>query len=181
MLATYGARATFFVVGDKVAAQPDLVRALVTAGHEVAHHTQTHPVSTFWCASSARVRRELDRGTATLLAAGVRPTRFRPPAGLRNLWLKRALAARGLACIGWSARGLERRGGDVGSVVERVTRGVAPGSILLLHEGRGLPQPIRLLAIEQVLARLQALGYRCVVPTPAQLGAQAAVSARTLL
>ena len=169
LLAAHSARATFFSIGKNVAAHPGLVRAIVAAGHEVAHHTQTHPLASFWCASPKRVARELDDGLAGLDAAGVRPTRFRPPAGLKNLWLGPALAARGLTGVGWSARGLEGRAGDVDAVVRRVTRGVAPGSILLLHEGPRLPPAIRVHAIARVLERLQELGFRCVVPSPGQL------------
>ena len=169
LLATHGARATFFVIGKNAAAHPGLVRAMIEAGHEVAHHTQTHPLYSFWCASPARLARELDGGTAALAAVGVRPTRFRPPAGLKNLWLGPALAARGLAGVGWSARGLERRRGDVEAVVARVLRGLAPGAILLLHEGPRIPRAIRVHAISRVLERLQELGYRCVVPTSEQL------------
>lgn len=169
LLAQHGARATFFVIGEKAAAHPGLIRAIAAAGHEVAHHTQTHPLGTFWCASPARVARELDEAMAALAAAGVRPTRFRPPAGLRNLWLGPALAARGLACIGWSARGLECRSNDPDIVIRRVTRDLAPGATMLLHEGPGVPAAIRVRAIAGVLERLREGGFRCVVPEPGQL------------
>jgi peptidoglycan/xylan/chitin deacetylase (PgdA/CDA1 family) len=173
LLAQHGARATFFVIGENVAAHPGLVRAIVAAGHEVAHHTQTHPLGSFWYASPARVRRELDQGLTALAAEGVRPNRFRPPAGVRSLWLGPALAARGLACIGWSARGFECRSGDADTVVRRVTRNLAPGAILLLHEGPGVPPAIRVHAIAGVLEKLRDDGYRCVVPEPEQLTSEA--------
>jgi peptidoglycan/xylan/chitin deacetylase (PgdA/CDA1 family) len=169
LLARHGARATFFVIGTKVLAHPGLVRAIVAGGHEVAHHTHTHPLGSFWLASPRRVRAELDRGLFALDAAGVRPERFRPPAGLKNLWLGAALTRRGLTCVGWSARGLEGRDGDVGKVVRRATHNLAPGAILLLHEGPAVPVSVRVKAIGAVLARLQQDGYRCVVPTPQQL------------
>ena len=169
LLAQHGARATFFVIGAKVVAHPGLVRAIVAGGHEVAHHTHTHPAGSFWRASPRQVGAELDRGLVALRAAGVRPERFRPPAGLKNLWLGPALARRGLTCVGWSARGLERRDGDVGAVVRRATSNLAPGAILLLHEGPAVPRPVRVQAIGAVLARLHAEGYRCVVPTAQQL------------
>ncbi len=165
LLAAHRARATFFVIGEKAAAHPGLVRAMTAAGHEVGHHTQTHPLASFWCASPARVARELDEGLAVLRAAGVSPVRFRAPAGLKNLWLGHALAARGLTCVGWSARGLERRHGDVEVVADRVMRNLAPGAILLLHEGPSVPAAIRVHAIRRVLERLQEQGYQCVVPT----------------
>ena len=169
LLAEHGARATFFVIGQTAARHPQLIRAIAAAGHEVAHHTQTHPLAWFWCASPARVGRELDAGLEALRLAGVRPTRFRPPVGIKNLWLASALRSRGLTCVGWSARGLERRRGDAEAVAVRATRGLAPGAILLLHEGPRIPGPIRVEAIRRVLARLRDQGYQCVVPGPDQL------------
>ncbi len=169
LLAANGARATFFVIGENVARYPELVHSIVAGGHEVAHHTHTHPLATFWCAAPARVGRELDAGLEALRATGVRPTRFRPPAGIKNLWLATALRARGLTCVGWSARGLEVAGGEADVVAARVLRGLAPGAILLLHEGPRVPAAIRVEAIRRVLERLGELDFRCVVPATEQL------------
>jgi peptidoglycan/xylan/chitin deacetylase (PgdA/CDA1 family) len=169
LLARHGARATFFVIGELAARHPDLIRALAAGGHEVGHHTQTHPLATFWCASPARLRRELDAGLESLRRAGVRPTRFRAPAGIKSPWLAAALRSRGLTAIGWSARGLERWRGDAATVADRATRDLAPGAILLLHEGPRVPAAIRGHGIRLVLEHLQAQGYRCVIPAASQL------------
>jgi peptidoglycan/xylan/chitin deacetylase (PgdA/CDA1 family) len=169
LLAAHGAHATFFLIGENAARHPQIVREIAAAGHEVAHHTHTHPHGTFWIASPARLRRELDGGLAALSLAGVTPTRFRPPVGFKNFHLARALRGRGLTCIGWSARGLERWRGNVDRVAERVLRKVSGGSILLLHEGPGVPDAVRVEAIRRVLERLKELGYACVVPEAAQL------------
>lgn len=169
LLANYRAHATFFVIGEKAVGHPGLVWAIASAGHEVAHHTHTHPLATFWCASPARVGRELDVTLEILHQSGVKPTRFRPPAGIRNLWLARALRLRGLTCIGWSARGLERCHTGAEAVATRALRGLRPGSILLLHEGPRVPAAIRVAAIGRVLEQLSKQGYQCVLPEPAQL------------
>jgi peptidoglycan/xylan/chitin deacetylase (PgdA/CDA1 family) len=169
LLAAHEARATFFVIGEKAAAHPGLIRAITAAGHEVAHHTHTHPVATFWCAPPGRVARELDAALVALRDAGVTPTRFRPPVGFKNLWLAPALRTRGLTAIGWSARALERRAGGVEAAASRALQGLAPGSILLLHEGPRVPAAIRVHAIRRVLERLREQDYRCVVPAPEQL------------
>ena len=169
LLAAHRARATFFVIGERAARHPGVIQAIVAGGHEVAHHTHTHPLGTFWIASPARVARELDMALDVLRSQGVRPTRFRPPAGIKNLWLAGALRDRQLAAVGWSARGLEVNATDAAAVADRVLRDVAPGAILLLHEGPRLPASIRVVAIGLVLARLEAAGYRCVVPEAGQL------------
>lgn len=169
LLAEHGARATFFVIGERAARHPELIRAIVAGGHEVAHHTHTHPLATFWCAGPARVAREIDATLAVLRGQGVKPGRFRPPAGIKSLWLPGALRARGLAAVGWSARGLEFLSQDPAGVTARVLRGLAPGAILLMHEGPGVTAPVRVVAVRRVLEQLRAAGYRCVIPTAEQL------------
>jgi peptidoglycan-N-acetylglucosamine deacetylase len=169
LLAAHGARATFFVIGESVVRHPELVRAIAAAGHQVAHHTHTHPLAWFWCSPASRVRRELDEATAALQVCGVEPTRFRPPAGIKNPFLPKALRERGLTGIGWTARGLERRARDAETVSERLVRRLEPGAILLLHEGPRIPTAIRVRGVERVLERLREHGYRCVVPAPEQL------------
>lgn len=171
LLAAHEAHATFFAIGENAARHPGIIRAITAAGHEVAHHTHTHPLLAFWAASPRQVRWELDTGLEALGRAGVRPVRFRPPVGIKNPWLAAALRARGLTCIGWSARGLERRPGDAETVAARALHRVAPGSILLLHEGPRVPAAIRVAAIRRVLERLSDQGYRCVIPRPDQLSA----------
>src|SRR5712691_3916383 len=42
LMAKYGLRGTFFVLGEKVAAQPELARRIVAEGHEIGNHTWTH-------------------------------------------------------------------------------------------------------------------------------------------
>jgi peptidoglycan-N-acetylglucosamine deacetylase len=171
LLAAHDAHATFFLIGQNAAAHPHLVRAIADAGHEIAHHTHTHPLAFFWCASPGRVRREIDNALAAFAALGVpRPTRFRSPAGIKNIWLHRTLATRRLACIGWSARGLERRLRTPAAVAARLARAVSPGAILLLHEGPAVPAPVRVEAVRLVLENLRTRGYRCVIPSASSAG-----------
>jgi len=169
LLSVHGARATFFVVGQNAAAHPALLRDIAAAGHEIGHHTHTHPLSSFWCASPARLRRELDDGFAAISPHAGRPWRFRCPAGIKNIFLQSALRSRDLVCVGWSACGLERIHRQPAAVASAATRNLAPGAILLLHEGPRVPAPVRVEAIRLVLEHLTVRGFRCVIPTPGQL------------
>lgn len=96
--------------------------------------------------------------------------RFRAPAGIKNIWLRRALADRNLACIGWTARGLERRQRTPHAVAARLARAVSPGAILLLHEGPAVPASVRVEAVRLVLEDLASRGYRCVIPSASAAG-----------
>jgi peptidoglycan-N-acetylglucosamine deacetylase len=127
-------RATFFVVGSRAAARPDLVRAEARRG-VVGNHTWTHP-------RLARLDRrdvvqQLLRTQATIVRAtgGVRPLLFRPPYGVGTPAEAAAAHALRLVDVRWSVDSFDsRRGATPASVVRNVTAALHPGAIVLLHE-----------------------------------------------
>jgi peptidoglycan/xylan/chitin deacetylase (PgdA/CDA1 family) len=169
LLDRHGARAAFFHIGARAERHPALVAEVLRRGHEVGHHTQTHPAGTFWFASPRRLRAELDLGLAALARGGAKPRWFRAPVGIKNFFLGAALARRRLACVGWTLRtrdGIER---DPARIAARALRRVRPGDILLMHEGPGVDRRVRIEAISLVLKGLDRRGLRCVIPRPEQL------------
>jgi peptidoglycan-N-acetylglucosamine deacetylase len=174
LLDQYQARATFFVIGERVARWPHLVPEIIRRGHEVAHHTHTHPAASFWCASRTRLRRELDDALSVLRTAGVRPRWFRPPVGIKNVLLGGALKQRKLQCVGWTVRSGDCLGRTPEVVAANVMRKVQPGAILLMHEGPSVPAHMRVKAMELVLRSLTEAKYRCVLPSADQLLPQTA-------
>jgi peptidoglycan/xylan/chitin deacetylase (PgdA/CDA1 family) len=164
LLDRHEARATFFVIGRKVAAAPALVAEILRRGHSVGNHTHTHPLATFWGAGPDRTEEEIERCNAALAAAGApRPAWFRPPAGIKTLWLDRVLAQNGQRLIGWSHRGLENLGATPVRPLQRLTKGLQPGAILLVHESARRPSQ-RLELLGRLLTHLTAAKYRCVLP-----------------
>ncbi|HWA08923.1 MAG TPA: polysaccharide deacetylase family protein [Opitutaceae bacterium] len=164
LLDRHRASATFFLIGERAGRHPALVAEILRRGHQVGHHTQTHPTKLFWCASRARVRRELDDGTAALRRGGAEPRWFRPPVGIKNLFLAGALAERGLTGVGWNVRSHDFRSRDPSEVASRVMGQVTPGAIVLMHEGPALDPRVRVHAISLVLDGLAARKFACVLP-----------------
>jgi len=169
LLGRHGARATFFLIGERAERFPQLVSEILRRGHEVGHHTQTHPSATFWCAAPARVRAELDAGLLALRRAGANPSWFRAPVGIKNLFLADELRQRGLRCVGWNVRSRDSFSRDPEQVASRVMRSARPGSIVLMHEGPFLDSSVRVRALELLLDRLSAVRMACVLPTAGQL------------
>ena len=163
LLDAHGAKATFFLVGERAARRPELVREMVRRGHGIGNHSHTHPERTFWALGPARMRREIADAQRTLAdVAGAPPRWFRAVVGMCNPFAHATLKTLGLARVAWSARGFDGVAGDPAQVVARIERDLAPGAIVLLHEGAahgGNLETIRLL-----LQRLDALEYRAVVP-----------------
>ncbi|MGH7997131.1 MAG: polysaccharide deacetylase family protein, partial [Opitutaceae bacterium] len=159
----------FFVVGRRALSHPELIAEAVRRGHTVAHHTLSHPLATFWCAGPRTVRREIDGGLAALARCSVRPAWFRPPAGMKNVFLRGALRRCGLACVGWTVRSGDGFARSAEAIVKRVRDRTEPGAILLMHEGPSVPANLRVRAIEQVVDALHADGFVFVVPASARL------------
>lgn len=163
LLDAHAAHATFFLVGERAERRPALVREIVRRGHEVANHSHTHPQAWFWALGPRPMRREIDTAQRTLAAlAGSAPQRFRAVVGMANPFTAAPLKAHGLTRVGWSARGFDAVAADPDAVVARIERDLAPGAIVLLHEGA--PHGRNLEAIARLLQRLDVHGYRAVVP-----------------
>ena len=148
------ARATFFVIGSRAAARPDLVRAESLLG-AVGNHTWTHPR----LASLARrdVIQQLLRTQAAIVRAtgGVRPILFRPPYGVGTPAEAAAVHALPLVDVRWSVDSLDSRpGANAGSVVRNVRAELRPGAIVLLHD----IHPWTVAALPRILRALRHRG-----------------------
>lgn len=163
VLARHGARATFFLVGQRAAARPDLVRAILAGGHGIGNHSDSHPAGGFWALPPGRMALQIERAQARLTALAGRPPRwFRAVAGHANPGVAPVLARLGLVRVSWSGRGLETVDGSDDRVLARLRRAIVPGAILTLHERLAPGRSARLL--EGVLQALDERGYRTVLP-----------------
>lgn len=156
LLAEFGARATFFVVGRAVDLHPDLVRRAVREGHEVANHTWTH--QDLLDRSDGVILGEVGRTNAAIRRAGVVPApQVRPPRGRLDAAGAQVLHSSGLEVVGWSASTdrLLAEGVDPVDAALRVVAPMGPGSILLLHDG-GPVAPRSLTALRPLLEALRA-------------------------
>ena len=161
-----GARATFFCVGEQLRRHPDLAREIVRRGHRIENHTDTHPNS-FAAMGWRRMAAQVAGGQQAVAAVtGSAPRFFRAVAGLRNPWLDPILARQGLQLAAWTRRGYDTRTGDADAVYARLSRGLAAGDVLLMHDGHAARtqngQPVVLAVLPRLLAALHAQGLRSV-------------------
>ena len=164
LLAAAGVRATFFCIAERARAQPALVRRIVAAGHSVQNHSLRHRHH-FSMLGPRGLEGEIGAAQALLAdLTGVLPHGFRAPAGLRNPLLDPVLHRLGLHLVSWTRRGYDTRDADPQRVLGRLTRGLAAGDLLLLHDGhacRGAGnRPVVLEVLPLLLARCRAAGLR---------------------
>ncbi len=166
LLDAAGARASFFCVGEQLRRHPDLARDIVRRGHHIENHTDTHP-NLFAAMGWRRMAAQVAGGQqAVESATGRAPRFFRAVAGLRNPWLDPILAKQGLQLAAWTRRGYDTQSSDADAVLARLTRRLAAGDVLLLHDGHAAHttsgQPVVLAVLPRLLAELRAQGLRSV-------------------
>jgi peptidoglycan-N-acetylglucosamine deacetylase len=127
--------ATFFCIGDRVAAHPALTRDIVRRGHAIENHSRRHPNS-FSVLGPRAMAAEI-AWTQDIIGSivGQRPLFFRAPAGLRNPFLDPVLARLALRLASWTRRGFDTVTNRPATVLARLLRDLGSGDILLLHDG----------------------------------------------
>lgn len=153
--------ATFFVKGILAERHPERILEMSRRGHSVGNHSWSHPSAAFWCLPPSRVSSQVGRCQDVLAEILGSPVRlFRAPVGTKNPAVHPILERLGLVLVGWSARAYDTKTNDPEKVVRRVLRGLSPGAIIMLHQGRRESLPM----LRRVIDEVQARGYRFVVP-----------------
>jgi peptidoglycan/xylan/chitin deacetylase (PgdA/CDA1 family) len=147
----HGGKATFFMIGQNVEAQPALARRVLDEGHAVGSHTYSH--AKLSKVAHAVAVDEIDRGHRCLVAAGLPDSKlFRAPHGLKTFATVSHLERRGIQMIAWTAGvyDTDQPRGEV--IARRAMRWLRPGAILLLHDGKlGHDRRPMLEALEKIL------------------------------
>jgi peptidoglycan/xylan/chitin deacetylase (PgdA/CDA1 family) len=176
LLGRYGIKATFFLLGQNVAAAPDTARAIVRAGHAIGNHTFSHPrlsrVSLLRVAGELRQCQRMIRQVT-----GTRPHIMRPPQAAQTLGSYVVARMLGYTTVHWSASGDDWLDDPAAVIAERVLRKATPGGIILLHDslqplataGEAEPEYERrrdrtptITALPIIIQQLQREGYQFV-------------------
>lgn len=147
-------KAVFFLIGERAARHPELVREIAARGHEIGNHTQTHPAPVFWLLRPRQLWREIATCQETLTAICPQhpPRFFRPPAGHHNMFVPVITRALGLRIMMWGARGFDGVSIDLQQITSRIRERLKPGAIVLVHEAT----PVAIEVTEAVAAMISA-------------------------
>ena len=128
-----GAAATFFVVGERIPGNEELLGEIERRGHEIALHGMTHRRHDGL--DEAEARAELDDGLAAIAAAGVaRPRWYRPPYGGSTPALSRFCEELDLGLAYWSTWGQDWEPLSAARIAKLVLRDLDDGGVILLHD-----------------------------------------------
>lgn len=124
------AATTFFVLGQNVVGQEDIVKAAYDAGDEIGNHSWDHPA--FTTLDDATIQAQINRTSDAITAAtGAPVTIYRPPYGDLN---SRTMAAAGLPAILWSVDTNDWQHPGHDALIAEAVGNAAPDGIVLMHD-----------------------------------------------
>lgn len=146
LLAARQAPGSFFLVGERAARAPGVVREITARGHDVGNHGWSH--RSLWLCGPRRTAEEIGRAHGLLAdLTGREPRDFRPPWGMVNAAMFPVLRRYGLRCVLWSVQPEGLHPVDPETQVRRVLARAHGGAIVDLHDAEGTPRaPERLCA-----------------------------------
>ncbi|MER6220646.1 polysaccharide deacetylase family protein [Streptomyces sp. 900105755] len=161
-LAKYDVRAMFFLCGECIVVNRELVARMAEAGHVVGNHTWTHPLLTTLNRRAIR-----DEMTSTSDAIedtyGERPQWFRAPYGAWNRAAFQLGAEMGMEPMAWTVDSTDWTEPGTRTIVDTIENGAAPGVVVLSHDAGGdRSQSVK--ALREYLPYLLDNGYHLTVP-----------------
>jgi peptidoglycan/xylan/chitin deacetylase (PgdA/CDA1 family) len=164
-LAEFKARATFFVIGMHLEEHAALGLRMVAEGHELGSHSWQH---VRWQNFYGRRAQATDLARSAyfiqqITGASTEPL-YRPPIGLKSPPLARAAHARHIRMIAWSVHSRDTTMNDPKRVAARVLARIAPGDIVLMHDGHDLPGRHRHVGAQALPLILAGLNDRRLAP-----------------
>ena len=158
LLDEHDAKATFFQLGEKATARPDLTRAVVARGHALGNHSWNH--RDLRTLGRRKVNHQITRTSAALGRITGRPiTCIRPPYGAKNARVKSAIRSKKLAMKLWDIDPRDWKRPGAAAIARRVVSHAHSGAVSLMHDGGGnRSQSVK--ALERILEALGKKGYR---------------------
>jgi peptidoglycan/xylan/chitin deacetylase (PgdA/CDA1 family) len=136
LLGEFGAKATFFLVGERARQYPELAREIRTRGHAVGNHSPDHGYATYF-SDHNRIRDWIESGERMIADAIGEPTvAFRPPAGIRTPELVRAAHELATPLVLWRTRFYDSLFAPKGEQLARSLEMARAGDIVLFHDSQ---------------------------------------------
>lgn len=147
--------ATFFTIGKNAAQQPEILKRWRDEGHLIGNHSYRHGFNFDW-QSTAKMREEIKATNAVIEnCTGIKTKLFRPPYGVTNPNLAKAIKQCGMYSIGWSVRSFDTTAKHPEKLLAHILQKTKGGDIILLHDSMDITKNI----LTETIIKLRQKGY----------------------
>ena len=127
-------KATFFCIGKQIEKYPETFQRIIADGHTIGNHTYSHSNNTGFLSSSKMIK-EIEKCDEVISKIGnIKTDFYRPPFGVTNPNIAKAIKKTQKKSIGWNVRSLDTVINDEKKIYNRITKNLNKGSIILLHD-----------------------------------------------
>lgn len=159
VLRNHKIKACFFVIGNKIVVNESILQAMIQDGHMIGTHTYSHAIKgTFQCTQN--IEKDILLSVQKIESIVGKIQWFRPPFGVMNPPISKALKRLNLKSIGWSIRSFDTRLEPHEVVLKRIQKKLHPGAIVLLHD----VLPSSDILLEKIIHMIHQNGYTIVSP-----------------
>lgn len=167
ILDEFAVKATFFCIGNQIEKNKELLKLVNSKGHFIGNHSYSHE---FWfdLYPANKMQEDIEKTNGLIFETiGKKTKLFRPPYGVTNPSLKKAIKDLGFNTIGWSIRSLDTVS-KTEKTIKRIKKKLSLGDIILFHDNREQIVPI----LKEFLTYAKTEGYK-IVPLDELLNIQA--------
>lgn len=150
--------AGFFLIGKKISGNEALVKRIYDEGHIIGNHSFSH--TNLWdFMGSAKMVTDMENTASVIKVVTGKTIRyFRPPYGVINPMVAKAVRITGMHIVTWRFRSFDTTASSAEALLGKTLKGVSPGDILLFHDSCLLTAEI----LEKLIVSLQARGFEFV-------------------
>lgn len=158
LLSKYNAKATFFCIGKQIEKYPKTVERIIAEGHNIGNHSYSHSNWNGFFSTEKIVSEIVQTNDLITQLVNVKTRFYRPPFGVTNPNIAKAISKTNQIAIGWNIRSLDTVIKSENLILERIIKRVQPGSIVLLHDTSTKTVSV----LEQLLLFLQSESYKTI-------------------
>ena len=134
LLKEYNVKATFFCIGKQIEKYPETFNRIIKEGHSIGNHTYSHSHSTGFLSTQEMIA-EIKKCDEVMLKIGNYTTPlYRPPFGVTNPNIYKALKKTSKKSIGWNIRSLDTVIDSEKKIYNRICKRITKGNIILMHD-----------------------------------------------
>lgn len=142
VLKAQNVQAAFFTIGKRASVQPVIVKRWYSEGHLIGNHSYHHGFHFDWKSSSAMLDEINQTNDTVKQITGVTPLLFRPPYGVTNPNVAKAVRLSGMQSVGWSLRSFDTKAKSADKLLSRILNTLKGGDVILLHDSMSVTAEI---------------------------------------
>lgn len=154
VLKKHNVNALFCIIGKNIKGNETIMKRLIEEGHQIANHSYSHA---FWFDlwNTQKVIKDIEACQELIKQYQTPSNYFRPPYGVTNPNIAKALNRLNLQSVGWNIRSYDTSSNDIEKIKQRVLSQLKPGAIILLHDRLDIAPDL----LEQLIPAIKEQGY----------------------